>query len=79
MIPYEELERVLTRWKARRSGAVLGDASDGAAVVEAESAQVLAEDADKTPPPGTLNATPFESRDSTGELELSDAEVDEAQ
>jgi hypothetical protein len=67
MIAYEELERALARWKARRSGAV-----------EAESSG----EGDVTPP-GTfpLGAGPGarapQARDQTRELDLVDAEVDD--
>ncbi len=68
MIPYEELERALGRWKTRKSGAVEsppppeGDATPAAPVVLVE---VSASEAS------------VEVRDSTGELDLTDAEVDE--
>lgn len=65
MIPYEDLERALARWKTRRAGTV-------------EAAPVPREDDERTPS-GILAGAAYLDKDSTGELDLSDAEVDEAQ
>jgi hypothetical protein len=62
MIAYEELERALARWKARRSGAV-----------EMEQSR----DADLTPPGKMAGASSYPARDHSGELDLVDAELDE--
>lgn len=70
MIPYEELERALARWKARRAGTV--------------EVSETPPDADRTPaaPLSSQSAgytsAEYDVKDSTSELELSDAEVDEA-
>jgi hypothetical protein len=70
MIPYEDLERALTRWKARKAGAVEspapppeGDETPAAPVVLAEM---------------SVSEVSVEVRDHTGELDLTDAEVDES-
>ncbi len=63
MIAYEELQRALARWKTRRSGA--GEGADGVPQSVAP-AEIVADPA-------------YQAPDSTGELDLADAEVDEAQ
>jgi hypothetical protein len=63
MIAYEELEKALARWKTRRSNAPEGEVQESSAVPAEISGP----------------ATPaYPNPDSTGELELSDAEVSEA-
>lgn len=65
MIPYEELERALARWKAKRSGTV-------------ESTEATTPQGDETPSGVVVvgDSSSYESRDATGEVELTDAEVD---
>lgn len=74
MIPYDELQRALARWKARHSGAP-----------EAEEQQAVPEeqvqgDADLTPGPkiaaAVVAVVSYETPDATGEIDLVDAEVD---
>jgi hypothetical protein len=66
MIPYEDLERALARWKNRKAGAV-------------ESPPPPPE-GDETPaaPVVAVAGVVIEARDRTAELDLSDAELDEA-
>lgn len=74
MIPYEELERALARWKARRTGTVelpetpavdtTGELTPAAGVVVSGAVEVA--------------SSMVEARESTGEFDLSDAEADEA-
>jgi hypothetical protein len=71
MIAYEELEKALTRWKARRAGAADVDAADLVQQDDGEGA--VDPDADAVTATGLPPAP-----DRTGELELTDAEVDEA-
>ena len=69
MIPYEELERALARWKARRAGTV--------EVLEPPP------EGDRTPPAPLIaqsagyTSAQYDVKDTTSELELSDAEVHE--
>ena len=70
MIPYEDLDRALARWKARRSGV--------AETVETmEAVEAVVEE--RTPPRPVVVAAvaSFHARDSTGELDLVDAILDE--
>jgi hypothetical protein len=69
MIPYEDLDRALARWKARRSG--------GAETVETMEAVEAVLD-ERTPGPIVAAVATFQARDSTGELDLVDAILDEA-
>ena len=62
MIAYEELQRALARWKSRHAGA--GDGSD--AIPEGYAAAGVTGEVSEPP------------RDSTSEIDLADAEVDEA-
>lgn len=62
MIAYEELEKALARWKARRNGAQ--------AVIAAE----VPEEVSGIPSGITGEEAP--ASDSTGELEIGDAEVE---
>ena len=64
MIAYEELDRALARWKARRSGG-------------SETAESVA--AGRTPDPVLVAAVAsFQDRESTGEIDLVDEILDEA-
>ena len=56
MIPYEELEKALARWKARRAGA------------EAQESAVP----DGVPIAMSASSIVYEQRDSTGEVDLND-------
>jgi hypothetical protein len=60
MIAYEELERALVRWKARRSGAGAGESPPVAAIDDI--------------PSGIIEGGGPAS-DSTGELEIGDAAI----
>lgn len=97
MIAYEELEKALTRWKARRSNAPEGQAVQGAqaanegqggaegeGVVQGpdttESQEVAAGPVTAPVPadaPGEVHPA-YQNPDSTGELDLTDADVSEA-
>jgi hypothetical protein len=63
MIPYEELDKALARWKARSQNA----ASDAAREFEAAGA---VPDGEETGPVGGLPAPP----DRTGEIDIGDAD-----
>ena len=65
MIAYEDLDKALARWKARRSGA--GAGSDGSATTGGAN----------TPGMVVETVASFEVRESTGELDLADAVLDE--
>ena len=79
MIAYEELEKALARWKTRRSNAPEGQpAAEGQ---EAAEAQEAGADIQTAPVPVEVPKAVhpgYQNPDSTGELELSDAEVTEA-
>jgi hypothetical protein len=64
MIAYEELDRALARWKARRAGTV--DGTDVPSEGDAADPQEVADE-----------AISYQAPDSTGELDLADV-VDEA-
>jgi hypothetical protein len=70
MIAYEELERALARWKARRSGAVV----EAEAPLDAD----VSRDPDLTPPGRLAGAPPpHRPRAATAEVDLVDADLDE--
>jgi hypothetical protein len=69
MIAYEELEHALARWKMRRSGGG-GEVTEITSFITVESAKAEAiEDDTRTPLPP----------DRTGEIDLADAVVEDAQ
>jgi hypothetical protein len=70
MIAYEELERALARWKARRSGAVV----DAEPSPDAD----MSRDPDLTPPGRMAGSPPpHPPRTATAEVDLVDADLDE--
>ena len=69
MIPYEELEKALLRWRSRRPegpAAVAGAAADGADVATEASHHGI---------PTGISEEEAASVDSTGELEIGDSAV----
>ena len=90
MIPYDELQRALARWKARHSGAMEAEDQDVAVVQmdgdgpEEQGQQgdgqvdaVVDVEGDRTPgPPIAAAVAGYDNPDRTGELDLTDAELD---
>ena len=80
MIPYEELDRALARWKARSQGGAVDAAPD--VVVEAEASspapmEVVAEETPLPVGPGDLGSFPEPAPaggERTGEIDLAQIE-----
>ncbi|HEX3902505.1 MAG TPA: hypothetical protein VH853_06625 [Polyangia bacterium] len=77
MIPYEELDRALARWKAKSQGGTVE-----APPAEVESAEIQAEAADATPSAGTpvvvdeMGSIPQPvAPERTGEIDLAELET----
>ena len=81
MIPYEELDRALARWKAKAQGGML-DGTVEPAPAEVESAEIEAEAAEAAPSEGTPMVVdeagsipqPVAS-ERTGEIDLAEIET----
>lgn len=78
MIAYEELEKALARWKARRASGVEAPVGESGAVVAA--AETSGDVSEEGPPtgPAVVAAETYQRPDSTGEIDLADAEVTDA-
>jgi hypothetical protein len=76
MIAYEELERALIRWKARRSGAL--ETIEEAAELAPEETPEEVMEGNATPAAPTRLGAAQQPRQGTRELDFSDAEVDES-
>ncbi len=77
MIPYEELDRALARWKARSQGGAPVDAIPEAEVSASAPLDVIAEETALPIGPGDLGSVPdpvASSGERTGEIDLSEVE-----
>jgi len=77
MIPYEELDRALARWKARSQGGAPSDAVPEAEVSSSAPLEVVAEETPLPVGPGDLGSYPEPIRgagERTGEIDLAEVE-----
>ncbi len=78
MIPYEELDRALARWKARSQGGAVDAAPDIEAEAETSSPAPLEVMSDETPlPPVDLGSFPEDlpaTGERTGEIDIAQIE-----
>ncbi|MES1166086.1 MAG: hypothetical protein ABUR63_10025 [Verrucomicrobiota bacterium] len=77
MIPYEELDRALARWKARSQGGAPTEAVPEAEVSASAPLEVVAEETPLPVGPGDLGSYPEavpSSGERTGEIDLAEVE-----